>query len=78
VLEEALEEYPGCAIVITHDRYFLDRVATHIIGFEGNARVEFCTGSWEMYAEQREKREEAGGGSGASQSFKHRKISRAH
>ena len=61
VLEEALSEYPGCAIVITHDRYFLDRVATHIIGFEGNGRVEFCTGSWELYAEQRAARLEAAG-----------------
>ena len=77
VLEEALLEYPGCAIVITHDRFFLDRVATHIIGFEGDGRVEFCTGSWEIYAEQRAKREEARGESG-SRSFVHRKIERAH
>jgi len=76
VLEEALSEFPGCAIVITHDRYFLDRIATHIIGFEGDGRVEFCTGSWEMYAEQRAKREE--GGQGASKAFKHRRIERAH
>ena len=73
VLEEALAEFPGCAIVITHDRYFLDRVATHIIGFEGDGRVEFCTGSWEYYAEQRAKREEESG-AGASRSFVHRKI----
>lgn len=76
VLEEALGVYPGCAIVITHDRYFLDRIATHIIGFEGDGRIEFCTGSWELYAEQRAKREEDGGG--ASKAFKHRKINRAH
>ena len=77
VLEEALGEYPGCAIVITHDRYFLDRVATHIIGFEGEGRVEFCTGAWDAYAEQRAKREAEGGPSG-SRSFVHRKIERAH
>jgi sulfate-transporting ATPase len=77
VLEEALCEYPGCAIVITHDRYFLDRVATHIIGFEGDGRVEFCTGAWDAYAEQRAKREAEGGPSG-SRSFVHRKIERAH
>lgn len=77
VLEEALSEYPGCAIVITHDRYFLDRVATHIIGFEGEGRVEFCTGAWDAYAEQRAKREAEGGPSG-SRSFVHRKIERAH
>ncbi|MCS5637555.1 MAG: energy-dependent translational throttle protein EttA [Myxococcota bacterium] len=73
VLEEALQEYPGCVIVITHDRYFLDRIATHIIGFEGDGRVEFCTGAWEYYAEQRERREAERGG-GASRSFVHRKI----
>ena len=76
VLEEALSAFPGCAIVITHDRYFLDRVATHIIGFEGNGAVEFCTGSWDLYAEQRAKREAAG--AGRSKAFKHRKIDRAH
>ncbi len=73
VLEEALSEFPGCAIVITHDRYFLDRVATHVIGFEGDGRVEFCTGAWDYYAEQRARREEEMG-PGASRSFVHRKI----
>lgn len=77
VLEEALSEFPGCAIVITHDRYFLDRVATHVIGFEGEGRVEFCTGAWDAYAEQRAKREAEAGTSG-SRSFVHRKIERAH
>ncbi len=78
VLEEALTSFPGCAIVVSHDRYFLDRVATHIIGFEGNGRVEFCSGAWETYVEQRAAREAAEGGQGPSQAFKHRKISRAH
>jgi ATP-binding cassette ChvD family protein len=77
VLEEALSEFPGCAIVITHDRFFLDRVATHIIGFEGDGRVEFCTGSWETYAERRTARD-ATGDAGASKAFKHRRIERAH
>ena len=77
VLEEALLDYPGCAIVITHDRFFLDRIATHIIGFEGAGRVEFCTGSWEVYAAQRAQREEEEGGA-ASRAFVHRKIDRAH
>ncbi len=78
VLEEALSSFPGCAIVITHDRFFLDRIATHIIGFEGDGRVEFCTGSWEFYAEQRAAREAEAGSDGASKAFKHRKIERAH
>ena len=75
VLEESLLAYPGCAIVITHDRYFLDRVATHILGFEGENQIEFCTGNWDLYAEQREKRIAASGGP-KSQKFKHRKIGR--
>jgi sulfate-transporting ATPase len=75
VLEESLSEYPGCAIVITHDRYFLDRVATHILGFEGDGEIEFCSGNWDFYTEQREKRLAAAGGA-KSQKFKHRKIGR--
>ncbi|MFT5443610.1 MAG: sulfate-transporting ATPase [Myxococcota bacterium] len=76
VLEEALSAFPGCAVVITHDRYFLDRVATHILGFEGDGRIEYCTGSWDMYAEQRAAREAAG--EGGSKAFKHRRIEQAH
>jgi ATPase subunit of ABC transporter with duplicated ATPase domains len=75
VLEESLLAFPGCVIVITHDRYFLDRVATHILGFEGDGVVEFCTGNWDFYAEQRAKRIAASGGP-KSQKFKHRKIGR--
>lgn len=75
VLEESLAEFPGCAIVITHDRFFLDRVATHILGFEGDAELEFCSGAWDFYTEQREKRIAASGGA-KSQKFKHRKIGR--
>ncbi len=73
VLEEALSEYPGCAMVITHDRYFLDRVATHILGFEGDAEIEFCSGDWDFYVAQREKSLAERGGS-KSQKFKHRKL----
>jgi ATP-binding cassette ChvD family protein len=76
VLEEAISAFAGCAIVITHDRYFLDRVATHIVGFEGEGRVRFCTGDWEAYAEERAQRESED--PGASKAFKHRKIDRAH
>jgi ATP-binding cassette ChvD family protein len=75
VLEESLLAYPGCAIVITHDRYFLDRVATHVLGFEGDAELDFCVGGWQGYVEQREKRW-AASGSPKSQKFKHRKIAR--
>jgi len=75
VLEESLLAYPGCAIVITHDRYFLDRVATHVLGFEGDGEIDFCVGGWQGYVEQREKRW-AASGSSKSQKFKHRKIAR--
>jgi sulfate-transporting ATPase len=75
VLEESLSAFPGCAIVITHDRYFLDRVATHILAFEGDAVVEFVPGAWDAYTEYREKKLAETGGT-RSQKFKHRKIGR--
>jgi energy-dependent translational throttle protein EttA len=50
-LEEALLEFAGCAVVITHDRWFLDRVATHILAFEGDSQVTWFQGDWAEYAE---------------------------
>jgi ATPase subunit of ABC transporter with duplicated ATPase domains len=50
-LEEALLDYAGCAVVITHDRWFLDRVATHILAFEGNSEVVWFEGNYRAYAE---------------------------
>jgi energy-dependent translational throttle protein EttA len=50
-LEEALLEFAGCAVVITHDRWFLDRVATHILAFEGNSETVWFEGSWAEYVE---------------------------
>ncbi len=55
-LEEGLESFAGCAVIITHDRWFLDRVATHIIAFEGNSEVTFFEGSYSEYEENRKKR----------------------
>jgi sulfate-transporting ATPase len=52
-LEEALLDFAGCAVVITHDRWFLDRVATHILAFEGDSQVTWFEGSWAEYAEWR-------------------------
>jgi ATPase subunit of ABC transporter with duplicated ATPase domains len=49
VLEESLTAFPGCAIVITHDRYFLDRIATHVLAFEGGGKVVWCEGTFETY-----------------------------
>ncbi|MBX7061128.1 MAG: energy-dependent translational throttle protein EttA [Pyrinomonadaceae bacterium] len=55
-LEEALENFAGCAVVISHDRWFLDRIATHILAFEGESRVEFFDGNYTEYEADRKRR----------------------
>lgn len=55
-LEEGLENFAGCAVVISHDRWFLDRICTHILAFEGNSEVYFFEGSFSDYEENRKKR----------------------
>ncbi|MDA0953008.1 MAG: energy-dependent translational throttle protein EttA [Proteobacteria bacterium] len=55
-LEDALAEFAGCALVISHDRWFLDRVATHILAFEGDSHVEWFEGNWQAYEEDRHRR----------------------
>jgi len=55
-LEEALLDFPGCAIVISHDRWFLDRIATHILAFEGDSRVTWFEGNYEDYEKDRKSR----------------------
>ena len=55
-LEEALENFAGCAVVISHDRWFLDRVATHILAFEGESRVTWFEGNYSAYEEDRRAR----------------------
>jgi sulfate-transporting ATPase len=55
-LEEGLENFAGCAVVISHDRWFLDRVATHILAFEGDSQVKFFEGSFSDYEENKKKR----------------------
>jgi energy-dependent translational throttle protein EttA len=55
-LEEGLENFAGCAVIISHDRWFLDRVATHILAFEGNSEVCFFEGGYSEYEENRRKR----------------------
>ncbi|MGL4634873.1 MAG: energy-dependent translational throttle protein EttA [Beijerinckiaceae bacterium] len=56
LLEEALEEYAGCAVIISHDRWFLDRIATHILAFEGDSHVEWFEGSFSDYLEDKKRR----------------------
>ena len=55
-LEEALENFAGCAVVISHDRWFLDRIATHILAFEGDSHVEFFDGNFSQYEEDKKRR----------------------
>jgi ATPase subunit of ABC transporter with duplicated ATPase domains len=55
-LEEALSSFGGCAVVISHDRWFLDRIATHILAFEGDSRVYFHEGNFESYEENKRQR----------------------
>lgn len=55
-LEEALINFAGCAVVISHDRWFLDRIATHILAFEGDSTVVWCEGNFQVYEEQRRAR----------------------
>lgn len=55
-LEEALLEFAGCAVVISHDRWFLDRIATHILAFEGNSHVEWFEGNYQAYEEDHKRR----------------------
>jgi ATPase subunit of ABC transporter with duplicated ATPase domains len=55
-LEEALDNFAGCAVVISHDRWFLDRICTHILAFEGDSQVYFFEGSYSEYEENRKKR----------------------
>jgi ATPase subunit of ABC transporter with duplicated ATPase domains len=55
-LEEALLEFPGSALIISHDRWFLDRIATHILAFEGDSHVEFFMGNYREYEEDKKRR----------------------
>ena len=55
-LEEGLENFGGCAVVISHDRWFLDRIATHILAFEGDSQVCWFEGNFSDYEENRKKR----------------------
>jgi len=71
-LEEGLENFAGCAVVISHDRWFLDRVATHILAFEGDSQVYFFEGSFSEYEENRIKRL----GEAAPHRIKYKKLTR--
>jgi len=72
-LEEGLENFAGCAVVISHDRWFLDRICTHILAFEGNSEVYFFEGSFTDYEENKKKRL---GGDLMPKRIKYKKLSR--
>jgi len=73
-LEEAILNYVGCVVVISHDRWFLDRVATHILAFEGDGYVHWCEGNFQTYEEQRKQR--LGIAADQPHRFKYRKLAR--
>ncbi len=71
-LEEALINFSGCAVIISHDRWFLDRIATHILAFEGDSKVVWCEGNFEVYEEQ--KRARLGAEADQPHRIKYRKL----
>ena len=73
-LEEALAEFAGCAVIISHDRWFLDRLATHILAFEGDSHVEWFEGNFQAYEE--DKRRRLGDGSTDPHRIKYRPLAR--
>lgn len=73
-LEEAIENFAGCAVVISHDRFFLDRLATHILAFEGNSHVEWFEGNFESYEE--DKRRRLGDAADRPTALQYKKLSR--
>ena len=73
-LEEALENFVGCAVVISHDRWFLDRIATHILAFEGNSEVVWFEGNYSDYEKDRKKR--IGADADQPQRIKYRQLTR--
>ena len=71
-LEEAVANFVGCAVVVSHDRWFLDRLATHILAFEGDGYVHWCEGNFETY--ERERRERLGEDALAPKRFRYKKL----
>ncbi|MGE3344966.1 MAG: ATP-binding cassette domain-containing protein, partial [Vicinamibacterales bacterium] len=73
-LELALDEFAGCAVVISHDRWFLDRIATHMLAFEGDSRVEWFEGNYQEYEADRKRR--LGADADQPHRIKYRKLTR--
>ena len=73
-LEDALEDYAGCAVIISHDRWFLNRIATHILAFEGDSHVEWFEGNFSDY--EADKMRRLGADSIIPKKLKYKKFSR--
>ena len=73
-LEEALEDFAGCAVIISHDRWFLGRIATHILAFEGDSHVEWFEGNFQDY--EKDKMRGLGQDSIVPHRLKYKKFSR--
>jgi ATPase subunit of ABC transporter with duplicated ATPase domains len=71
-LEEAVANFAGCAVVVSHDRWFLDRLATHILAFEGDGYVHWCDGNFETY--ERERKERLGEDADQPHRFRYKKL----
>jgi len=71
-LEEAVANFVGCAVVVSHDRWFLDRLATHILAFEGDGYVHWCEGNFETY--ERERRQRVGEDADTPVRFRYKKL----
>ena len=74
-LEDAVTEFPGCAVIISHDRWFLDRIATHILAFEGDSKVVWFEGNFQEY--ERDKRRRLGAEADQPRRIKYRKLTRS-
>jgi ATPase subunit of ABC transporter with duplicated ATPase domains len=71
-LEEAVANFAGCAVVVSHDRWFLDRLATHILAFEGDGYVHWCEGNFDTY--ERERKERMGEAADEPRRFRYKKL----
>ena len=74
-LEEALLAFPGCAVIVSHDRWFLDRVCTHVLAFEGDSQVEWFEGNFEAW--ERRRRERLGDDAERPHRITYKKLTRA-
>jgi ATPase subunit of ABC transporter with duplicated ATPase domains len=74
-LEAALEDFAGCAMIISHDRWFLDRVATHMLAFEGESHVEWFEGNYQDY--EADKKRRLGVGADQPHRIKYKRFARA-